>query len=163
MSVLVVDNTNDYPKSLIADCDSAALVFCSAAMGVGDGYWYKDSGLTDVACVTWDAQTLGLYRSLYPTAWSYAQADGFVWAAAQDRTWDIVSVDTPTSFDGDMFATLPTWTALAAKYAVVTVQGYNAEGDAGSAVPDGWTLSDCIQRAVYGDGRVFHWLVLTAG
>jgi hypothetical protein len=159
---LIEDDTSAYPTTLIPGCASAALLFCKGRIGVGDGYWYKDSGISDVACVDIDQTTIGQYRMVYPSAWSYVLADPFTWAAQQTRTWDIVSVDIPEDVTGDLFASLPSWTVLASKYVVATIEGYNAEGDAGKAVPDGWTLSDVIKRAEYDDGRVYHWLVLSA-
>jgi len=89
-------------------------------------------------------------------------ADAFAWAPTVARTFDIVSVDMPSLFTGDMFSSLPLWTRIAGKYVVATVQGFNPLGGAADAVPDGWQLADCIKRAEYDDGRVYHWLVLSA-
>lgn len=155
----VLDTESEaYPRHLLDDVASGLLLFCSGRMGAADGHWFREAGLTDVQCVDWDEKTLDPFRAHYPEEWYYTQADAFLWAElAATRRWDIVSADAPSQYADRMYDALPVWCRLANSYVTATVMRPPTADD---TVPEGWTILGCVERAVYPDGRTYHWLIL---
>lgn len=160
MTVVLDQESMTYPRHLLADCDSALLLFCSGRMGAADGHWVREAGLTDVTCVDWDEKTLEPFAAEYPAEWVYQQADVFAWTHGQTRTWDLVSADAPSQHAALLPHMLPIYCSRASKYVVATMACYASDDPIQPAAPDGWIYAeDPIWRAEF-EGRRFWWLVL---
>ena len=144
-----------FPHRLLADCDSALLLFCAGLYGRNDGYWMYQAGIEDVTGVDVDREKLDLMRRLYPPDWVFAEADCFTFYP--DRSWDVVVVDAPTQLTGRAAGELGHWCQLANK-AVVLGLHWEPLVATGFRLPEMWEATELIKRAHHRGGT--YWLVL---
>jgi hypothetical protein len=142
-----------YPRAVLEGCDTALVLFAAAFHGQQDAVWMADAGLT-ATCVDVDAEKLGEMEQVYPADWEYVYGDAFAYAAAADRTWDVVSLDPPSNLFGRCAKLLPTWCGLARR-AVILGTGQDTVIDE----PEDWRVSECVRRSNFGGGC--YWTVLT--
>lgn len=164
MTVVLDAESHAFPRDLLADCESAFLLFCSGRMGAADGHWVREAGLTDVTCVDWDEKTLEPFQAAYPSEWSYVRADifDFLRDSFGGRRWDIVSADAPSQLGSELPNLLPSYCSISSRYVVATMSSVDG------AVPEvpavgprvGWRyLGDPVFRTEW-EGRRYWWLVL---
>lgn len=150
-----------YPVEVLDGCDSGLLLFCSGRLGITDGHWFAQAGLTDVTAVDWDAATLEPFAEQYPGWWHYVKEDAFQYAWEARRNWDIVSVDAPSQYAPQLVEHIPLWLALATKRATLTLYRHCFVGvptvDELPDPPDGWRYDRLIRRSEFRGG--IYWLV----
>lgn len=141
-----------YPVDVLAGCESALVMFAAAFHGRQDAVWIADAGLR-ATCVDRDAGQLGEMVLAYPEGWEYVTGDAFAYAAATSRTWDVVSLDPPTSLFDICASLTHLWCSLARR-AVIVGTGVGTEVDP----PAGWQITETRARSNFQGG--VYWTVL---
>lgn len=148
----VNENAAPYPAYLLPEGGTALGVFSAAFHGWNDVIHFARKDMI-VHCVDLDAEKLAQMSRIYPSVWAYTVEDAWQFAeraVAQDRHWDVVSVDPWLGTAADRVAeTLPLWCSLARQ--LVTVTSLIREQP---HAPDGWTHSVFPRNARVG------WMVL---
>jgi len=144
-----------FPVRVLDGMSSALVVFAAGFYGAQDAIHVADAGLVGT-CVDVDADKLLLMEAMYPEGWEFRVADAFAFARTwrhAHRRWDIVTVDSPTNLFDRCAADVEVWCDLAWRTVVL---GTGVE--TAVEVPEGWRVSDVVQRSDY-RGGVF-WTVL---
>jgi hypothetical protein len=143
-----------YPRDRLEGCATALVLFAAAFHGQQDAVWMAEAGLT-ATCVDVDAEKLGEMEQAYPDGWEYAYGDAFSFAAAsaRRRSWDVVSLDCPSSLFDRCAELLPLWCHLARR-AVILGTG------TGTVVepPAGWRFTERLRRSTFLGG--VYWTVV---
>jgi hypothetical protein len=106
-----------FPAEALDSCKSALLLFCAGFYGRNDAIHLARAGVADVTGVDRDAERLAVMRALYPSTWSFVEADVFAWHP--DRRFDLVIADPQTSDWERMYNTLPIVSGWAHKMVVL--------------------------------------------
>lgn len=150
----------DYPADLLAGADSVLLLFAAGFGGRNDGQWVRDAGVPAVTAVDLDGDALRTMRDSFPSEWEFVCEDAFEFARSEERTWDIVSVDLPSSMPLEM-ADVAAWCRLANRHVVSTVMRHNFPWQVGISQlpppPQGWSYRRLHHRSSYRGGC--WWLV----
>lgn len=154
----------NYPRALLASCESALVFFAAGFHGRQDAFWLADAGLEDVVCVDVDARKLAEMEALYPPSWRFVTANAFDYARelvghGAEESWDVVSVDCPTDRFDDCARDIGLWCQLA-KRAVVLGTGFDTHIPLGTGglAGWGWQITDVRRRSDYRGG--VYWTVL---
>lgn len=144
-----------FPHRLLADCESALLLFCAGLYGRNDGYWLEQAGIADVTGIDLDEEKLAHMMSLYPESWIFQVGDAF--NVQPERTFDLVCVDAPTQLTARAASEVDRWCSLAEK-AVVLGLHWEPLVSTGFTFPERWTATELSKRANHRGGT--YWLVL---
>ncbi len=93
-------NARAYPVHLLREGDTALCLFAAAFLGINDSIHMVRNDI-ETTCVDRDGDRLNQMADLYPSHWTFDQADAWEFAenaAELGETWDVVSVD---SYTGD--------------------------------------------------------------
>lgn len=144
-----------YPTYLLEDAETGLCLFSAAFYGHNEAIHFALESVR-TTCVDIDQEKLNVMASLYPSGWDFICHDAWEFAeeaAAKEKTWDIVSVDT---FRGNAtlrsLADLGAWCAIANKAVIATLED-DLIGE--YEVPEGWTETHFRRNS-----EVL-WLVLT--
>ena len=144
-----------YPTEALQGLETALMGFCAAFLGRQDCAWVEEARLT-ATCVDTNADRLDQMRELYPEEWSFVCDDVYRYAQslyAFGYQFDLVSLDPPTNQFELCDYRLPLWCSLARR---VVVLGVGSRPKL--AYPEGWRLTDIVQRSNFRGG--VYWAVL---
>jgi len=141
-----------YPRTYLAGCETALVVFAAAFMGAQDAIWIHDAGLT-ATCIDNDQDRLDRMQNLYPGSWSFLNVDAYEWLETAEGAWDVVSVDSPTGHFERCADRIGIFCKLARRLVVLGI-GVDTHVEP----PEGWEVVECIKRSDHAGG-VF-WAVL---
>ncbi len=154
MITLAATDPMNFPLELLAEGETALVLFAAGFHGVQDAYWIKEAGM-DATCVDSDPVKLAEMAPLYPESWEFVISDAYNFAlqGTDRRQWDIVTAD-PWTQDMDKCARfISEWCRLARKAVVL-----GTKTDTYVDAPAGWKVISTEKRSDY-DGGVY-WTIL---
>lgn len=143
---------NVYPSRVLEGQRTALVLFAAGFLGRQDAYWIHKAGLRAV-CVDIDAEKLLEMAGLYPADWLFADVDAYRFCQHATIRWDVVSLDPPTGQFAAVAEKVDLWCARA-NHAVILGSG----PDFHVKTPEGWTVTETLQRSEYRGG--VYWTVL---
>ena len=145
---------NVYPINLLSECSTGLCLFGAGFYGANDAIHMYNAGVRAVQVVDTDGEKLSVMEGIYPPTWVFDTNDVTVWvpkiANAKVITWDIVSVDAPTSMFPWVLSNFDEIATLANKYLVVTMAVELAEAVAYFCDNLDWELIDRMNRSQSG-------------